>query len=370
MEFKKGELFNGPGGFALGAAMAKVTANGTEYSVKHKWSNDYKEDTCNTYRHNICPNQPETVHHGDVRELDLTQLGEIDCFIYGFPCNDFSLVGEKKGIDGTFGPLYTYGIKVLNHYRPKWFIAENVGGLQSANDGQAFIQILKEMRDAGYRLTPHLYNFADYGVPQSRQRIIIIGFRDDLNMEYHVPAPTHGPGRGLPYLTASEALLDPPIPSDTSNHEFTRHTQKVIDMLNHIPPGENAWYEGIPESLQLNVKGARMSQIYKRLHPDLPSYTVTGSGGGGTHIYHWSEPRALSNRERARIQTFPDDFIFSGGKESVRMQVGMAVPPLGAKVIVESVLKTYAGVTYESVKPKWDIDQLLSQTTLKELVIV
>ena len=104
--------------------------------------------------------------------------------------------------------------------------------------------------------------------------------------------------------------------------------------------------------MRLNVKSARLSQIYKRLHPDKPSYTITGSGGGGTHGYHWSENRALTNRERARIQTFPDDFVFVGSKESVRKQIGMAVPPRGAQAVVEAVLKTFAGISYDSIPAK------------------
>lgn len=99
----------------------------------------------------------------------------------------------------------------------------------------------------------------------------------------------------------------------------------------------------------LNVKGAKISQIYKLLDPDKPSYTVTGSGGG-THIYYWSEPRALTNRERARLQTFPDDYVFEGNKECVRKQIGMAVPSQGAKIIFEAILKTFAGVPYESME--------------------
>lgn len=94
----------------------------------------------------------------------------------------------------------------------------------------------------------------------------------------------------------------------------------------------------MPEDLQLNIKGAKISQIYKRLDPTKPSYTVTGSGGGGTHIYHWSEPRALTNRERARLQTFPDTYEFIGSKESVRKQIGMAVPCQGAKIILRQYL--------------------------------
>ena len=99
-------------------------------------------------------------------------------------------------------------------------------------------------------------------------------------------------------------------------------------MLSYIPAGENAWYLGIPEELRLNVKGARLSSIYKRFRIlPRPAYTVTGSGGGGTHMYHWEEHRALTNRERARLQTFPDDYLFMGSKEAVRKQIGMAVPP-------------------------------------------
>ena len=97
----------------------------------------------------------------------------------------------------------------------------------------------------------------------------------------------------------------------------------------------------------MNVKGAKLSQIYKRLHPDKPSYTITGSGGGGTHGYHYAKNRALTNRERARIQTFPDDFIFEGSKEQVRKQIGMAVPPKLSHQIFTAILKTYAQVDYD-----------------------
>jgi DNA (cytosine-5)-methyltransferase 1 len=243
---------------------------------------------------------------------------------------------------------------VLNHFSPLWFLAENVGGLESANEGEAFLQILNDLENAGehgYILTPHLYKFEEYGVPQARHRIIIVGIRADLDVEFKIPKPTHDAPSTR--KTARQALEHPPIPEDAFNHELTRHQGKVVEMLSHIPPGGNAWSEEIPEHLRLNVKGARLSNIYKRLHPDLPSYTVTGSGGGGTHMYHYAEPRALTNRERARLQTFPDDFEFLGGKESVRKQIGMAVPPQGAKVIVEAVLKSFAGIPYDHIQPKW-----------------
>ena len=113
----------------------------------------------------------------------------------------------------------------------------------------------------------------------------------------------------------------------------------------------NVFNSELPENLRLNVKGAKLSQIYKRLDPKKPSYTVTGSGGGGTHVYHWEEPRALTNRERARLQTFPDEFEFLGSKESVRKQIGMAVPPAAAKIILTAILKTFAKINYESIEP-------------------
>jgi DNA (cytosine-5)-methyltransferase 1 len=127
--------------------------------------------------------------------------------------------------------------------------------------------------------------------------------------------------------------------------------------LAFINPGENVWSAKLPEDLKLNVKSAKMSQIYKRLHPDKPAYTITASGGGGTHGYHYAETRALTNRERARLQTFPDDFVFVGTTESVRKQIGMAVPPLLAKIIFESILKTYAGLDYESIASNIAINQ-------------
>ena len=346
MEFKFGELFCGPGGLALGAMRASAKNAAEEYRISHTWANDSDKDSCETYKRNICPNSQLSVICRDVRHLSMSSLEQIDALAFGFPCNDFSLVGEKKGIDGVYGPLYSYGVQALKHFSPKWFFAENVGGLRSANDGRAFQTILKELQEAGYIITPHLYRFEEYGVPQARHRIIIIGIRSDISLTFKVPAPIQGALR-----KSKEAIEDPPIPHDAKNNERTKQAEWVIERLKHIEPGENAFTADLPEHLKMNIKGANISQIYKRLDPDKPAYTVTGSGGGGTHVYHWSENRALTNRERARLQTFPDNFVFCGGKESVRRQIGMALPPLGAHVIFEAVLKCFAGVPYPSIGP-------------------
>lgn len=342
--FRLGELFCGPGGLAYGAANAKIERK--NYGITHAWANDYDSDTCNTYRHNICPNEPDSVICGDVRKLDLESLPPIDALAFGFPCNDFSVVGEQKGFDGKFGPLYSYGVRVLKSHQPDWFLAENVGGLRSANEGNAFQVILNDMRKAGYRVYPNLYKFEEYGVPQARHRVIIVGIREDLPYEFKIPSTA-------PYadadVTCRTAIEQPPIPADAYNNEMTKQSAAVVERLQYIKPGQNAFTADLPDHLKLNVRGAKISQIYKRLDPEKPAYTVTGSGGGGTHIYHWSENRALTNRERARLQTFPDHYHFQGSKESVRKQIGMAVPCEGARIIFEAILKTFAGIPYESM---------------------
>ncbi len=350
MIYKLGELFCGPGGIAWGALNADI--GNDDFKIVHQWANDYDKDTCETYRYNICRDNPKSVYHKDIREFNLENLPEIDALAFGFPCNDYSVVGEQKGMDGIFGPLYSYGVKVLNIYNPIWFVAENVGGLRNANDGKAFTKIIDELKKAGtyggYTVVPHLYKFEEYGIPQARHRIIIVGIRKDINVTYHVPSPE-------PYAdidnTCRKAIEEPPIPADAFNNELTKQSETVIKRLDHILPGQNAFTADLPDELKLNVHGAKISQIYKRLDPEKPAYTVTGSGGGGTHIYHWKESRALTNRERARLQTFPDTYKFIGSKESVRKQIGMAVPCRGAKIIFEAILKSFAGIEYPSIEP-------------------
>lgn len=346
MIYRLGELFCGPGGIAWGATNAEI--DDPDFGIIHQWANDYDASTCETYRHNICPDAPQTVYHEDIRKFDMNRLAEIDALAFGFPCNDFSVVGEQKGMDGVYGPLYSYGVKALKQFKPIWFLAENVGGLRNANEGKAFAKILAELKGSGYNITPHLYKFEEYGIPQARHRIIIVGIRDDIDVTFKVPSPD-------PYKdidnSCRTAIEIPPIPEDAPNNEKTKQAKQVVERLGYIKPGQNAFTAELPEHLQLNIKGARISQIYKRLDPEKPAYTVTGSGGGGTHIYHWEEPRALTNRERARLQTFPDTYVFQGSKESVRKQIGMAVPCKGAKIIFEAVLKSFAGIDYPSIEP-------------------
>jgi len=342
MEFRLGELFCGPGGIGYAAVTAHI--KNSNLKIIHAWANDYDKDTCNTYEFNVAKKKG-TVVCGDIRKLDferLEKISAIDALAFGFPCNDFSVVGEQKGMDGVYGPLYSYGILALRKFKPKWFLAENVGGLRNANDGSAFSVILNDMYSAGYSIYPHLYKFEEYGVPQARHRIIIIGIRKDLNVIYKVPSI-----KKFKIKTSREAIENPPISSNAMNNEQTKQSEDVIERLKFIKPGENAFTANLPEQYQLKIATVKISQIYRRLDPNKPAYTITGSGGGGTHVYHWKENRALTNRERARLQTFPDNFVFIGSKESVRKQIGMAVPVAGVKIIFEAILKTFAGINYE-----------------------
>jgi DNA (cytosine-5)-methyltransferase 1 len=347
-----GELFCGPGGIAAGAEMAnKSIGEFSDRRLIHGWAIDYHEETIATYRRNVPGATDKSAICCDVRAITPTELKKISVingFAYGFPCNDFSLVGEQKGVDGDFGPLYSYGIPILEEFKPEFFIAENVGGIRSANEGKTLLKIIDDLSKAGdgYVITPHFYKFEEYGIPQARHRVIMVGMRKDLNLVFNPPAPTHI-GK---YNTCKDAIENPPIEANANNHTFTKQHPRVVARLKHIRFGENAWTAILPESLKLNVTGAKISQIYKRLHPEKPSYTITGSGGGGTHVYHWKEDRALTNRERARLQTFPDNFVFEGTKESVRRQIGMAVPPLGAKFLFEAIVKTLEGIHYEFVQ--------------------
>ena len=342
---KLGELFCGPGGFAEGARKSK--------GFKHVWANDIHADTCSTFRkhHPNCE-----VIEGDVYKKFIKQkmskLKKIDGLIFGFPCNDFSIVGKTLGLQGSYGPLYKAACKVLNFFEPKFFVAENVSSIAPLNDknqsSERFLNFTKIMKDLassskhGYHIYADKFKFEEYGVPQTRHRQILVGYRGDFfkkdNISYEKPASTTerisckvALEKGVPGTNQNKRLYE-----KAKNKEPTNHSENVLKRLANTKEGQNVWQ--IDDEFGLpNVKSARMSHIYKKLDSSKPAYTVTGSGGGGTHVYHYKENRALTNRERARLQTFDDNYKFEGNKESVRRQIGMAVPVVAAKKILTAV---------------------------------
>lgn len=399
--FKLGELFCGPGGMAIAAKglTPVVGHDGRSYALEHAWGVDLAPYAIDTFNANGCGEGICKDAWKFVRE-DLDERHRVNALAFGFPCNSFSEVGERKGVnDETYGNLYQTGIAVLNAYAPLWFVAENVSGLKARDKGRQFERILHELSNAGkgYVVTPHLYKFEEYGVPQARHRWVIVGIRADEAAHrgidcFRPPAPTHGPGHDNPFVTCEEAIstLSSHQPT-TTNLKRSRTSDRIAWRLRFTPPGGNAWkldelvdgklypdeelldylkvnlpwYEteiaplgsaveirAKIEEVRLHCTRARMSHIYRRLDPAKPAWTLTGSGGGGTHVYHWSEPRALTNPERAALQTFPQNYQFCGTKEQIRKQIGMAVPTRAARQIFQAILKTFAGADYPSLIPE------------------
>ena len=319
-----GELFCGAGGLALGASAA---------GFQHVWAIDNDRDACDTFSRHFP--KTETIC-GDIAEIERSRLSRVSGIAFGFPCNDFSIVGKQHGLAGQYEKLYEYAVEALECQAPKFFVAENVVGITARGELDEIVEDLS--LGNLYNVTVHKMKFEEWAVPQARHRMILVGIRTDLGLPpFSMPEP--------PFRTISARQALENIPEDAPNHEFSRMSEVVQERLSHIRPGENAFTANLPEHLRLNLRsGATISKIYKRLDPDKPAYTVTASGGGGTKMYHWEELRALTNRERARLQTFPDWFSFCGGRESVRKQIGMAVPQIGARYIFSAVRNHLLGL--------------------------
>ena len=262
----------------------------------------------------------------DILNEDITKVNpydfkdeNYDVLLGGFPCVTFSIVGKRVGLkDDVNGKLYESFVGFVDALQPKIFLAENVKGILSANKGEAIKIITKRFEETGYKLKIQLVNFADYGVPQLRQRVLFIGVRKDIDDEFNIPKPTHKDK----HVTTKEAFKK--INKNCVNNNFMRQLPTTTAKLEAIPEGGN--FKDLPPELAVK---ALMSNIYRKLERNKPAYTVLASGGGGTWSYHYEEPRALTNRERARLQTFPDDLIFKGSNTEVRRQIGNAVPAVG-----------------------------------------
>lgn len=349
-------LFSGCGGMDLGAEQSG--------RARVVWAIDNDHWAAETYRRNL----GRHILEGDVTT---TAVPEVDCDILlaGPPCQDYSSLWNHDGLKTARGNLFRQVARFLDELRPAAFVLENVPGLLSANYGAAWTLVRHALRapsrfverppgrdNVRYDLTAQVIDMADLGVPQHRERLIVIGVRRDLGVRPPVvPAPFAGAPR-----TVSEVLDKNPLPEGAANHERGLDSPDVVERLKLIPPGSN--YEAIDGAHPLAVKGL-ISHVYKRLDPAKAAYTVIAGGGGGTHGYHHVEPRRLSNREKARLQGFPDDFVFEHGcapnpfsarsaYPRVRRQVGNAVPPPAAELIVGALAERLltAGVSPRSAR--------------------
>ena len=311
-------LFSGCGGMDLGFKLE---------GFEVLWANDNDHWACETFKKNF----GDHIVERSISDINHDEIPDCDVILGGFPCQDFSMIWKRMGLQSKRGNLYRQFVRIVTAKRPKMFIAENVKGLMSANKGKAIEQIIEDFSNAGYTVKPNLVNFADYGAPQLRQRVLIVGIRNDLEGIFDLPEPTHNPGN---YVTAKEALMN--VEKVPFNNEHQKITPSTVAKLRIIPPGGN--FTDIPRDSEHYVKGM-ISHVYRRLHPDKPSTTIIAGGGGGTWGYHFKEPRPLTNRERARLFGYPDNFEFVGSIAEVRRQIGNSVPPAGIRPIAKAVKK-------------------------------
>ncbi|MGL5062672.1 MAG: DNA cytosine methyltransferase [Microcoleus sp.] len=321
------------------------------------WAIDSNKYACKTFSRNIA----NVIINDSIENTNIAEVPDAEICIGGFPCQDFSLIWKRPGLEGTRGNLYTYFLDFVNKKKPKAFVAENVKGLLSANKYQAIEQIISDFESIapGYLVKPKLYNFADYGVPQFRQRVLLVGIRMDTGFDFVHPQPEYGLNRKYPYRTAGEALKD--VEQIIHNNQRHKIRDRTIEILNMIKPGGN--FSDIPKDSPYYVKGM-ISHVYRRIHPDKPASTIIAGGGGGTWGYHYLEPRSLTNRERARLQTFPDNFVFEGSTTEVRRQIGNAVPPEGIVAVVKALIPLFQG-NYRKVD-LYEISEKLRGMSIRE----
>ncbi len=315
-------LFSGCGGMDLGFH---------QEGFKLVWANDIDHWACETHRNFF----GDHIYEGDIGDVNFKKTPACDVILGGFPCQDFSMIWKRGGIGTKRGNLYRYFVDAVETKKPKMFIAENVRGLLTANKGEAIKQITKDFAAvcSGYSVEVHPINFADYGAPQLRKRVLIIGVKKGLRFknEFKLPKPTHTPDK---YVTAEQSLEG--VEKVKLNNEHQNIKKRTVEKLKLIPPGGN--FTDIPKNSPHYVKGM-ISHVYRRLHPDKPSTTIIAGGGGGTWGYHYSELRPLTNRERARLFGYPDDFEFKGSITDVRRQIGNSVPPIGITPLAKAVKK-------------------------------
>lgn len=295
-------LFSGAGGLDLGFIMAGHTV---------VWANDLFEDAVKTYKKNIGGH----IVQKDIKDVSVSEIPESDIIIGGFPCQGFSVANTKRNESDERNSLYKELIRVIDAKKPKFFLAENVKGLTNLSGGKVFKMILADFAALGYSVTYRILNAADYGVPQTRVRVIIVGVRNDIDFEYSFPKPVfdkdgeNGLERWVSVRDALAEVPDPDKPNDLCNHTYSKYKLNFNGYIGHRP-----------------------------LDPDKPAPTVTARGdsrGGVVILPHPNGRRRMTCRELAGIQSFPLNFEFCGSNSSIYRQIGNAVPPLLAKAVAE-----------------------------------
>lgn len=296
-------LFSGCGGLDLGFK-GGFSFLGQEYRKNPYdiiWANEINKAACATYRANV----DTGIIEGAIEDNFLSLPSYADIVIGGFPCQDISINGKMAGVSGERSGLYIWMVKAVAQLRPKMFVAENVKALLMKRHEESLAKVIEDFSSIGYNVSYHLYDAADYGVPQVRERVVIIGIRKDISASFVPPVPVTQNRR----ITVKDALAD--LEDKPEN-----------PAINHI------WSAAKPSSGQ----GLRF------LTADSPATTMRSECHGNIQ-FHYSLPRRISMREAARIQSFPDNFIFEAKIRETERMIGNAVPPVFAWHIANSVLE-------------------------------
>lgn len=297
-------MFSGCGGMDLGF-LGGFKSLGIQYAPHPYdivWANDMNLRACDTYQRNL----GHRIIPGDVWEAMDTLPSEADLIIGGFPCQDISINGKRAGINGARSGLYRAMVEAVSRVKPKVFVAENVKGLLTKQYQESLAKVISDFAELGYTVTYDLYQAADYGVPQTRERVFIVGVRDS-HVRFVPPKPTHSKDN---WVSAEAAIAD--LASQAENPE-----------INHI------WSRAAKSPEQGN----------RRMIADRPGYTIRAECHGNIQ-FHYDLPRRISMREAARFQSFPDSFIFEAKLRETERMVGNAVPPVLAWHIARQVLST------------------------------
>lgn len=315
------DLFSGAGGLSLGFEMAGFN---NVFSVEYdkKIAESYKK---NFPTHNLLVKDIQEITDDEIITLQHNQ--EVDVVIGGPPCQGFSLAGRigRSFVEDKRNYLFKEFARVVKVIDPKMFVMENVARMISHNKGQTILEIKAEFESLGYNVQYKVLQAADYGVPQKRQRIFIVGTK---NKEFNFPTPIGTT------ITVKEAIGDlPPLKSgersEVPNHFSMNHSSQMLKKMSYIGDGGNR--NQIPEDLRPKTGDIRK---YIRYDSQKPSVTVTGDM---RKIFHYEQNRALTPRELARLQSFPDSFIFEGNSISIQQQIGNAVPPLLGYAVAKQV---------------------------------
>jgi len=298
-------LFSGCGGLDLGL----LESGGFQVSL----ANDHFSAAVKTYRHNI----GDHIVCSNISAL--SRFPEADVVVGGPPCQGFSSANPHRGVHDERNWLFTEYLRVLKAVRPKAFLMENVSGIRTLERGRFYATMKRDFEQADYSVSDALLDAVDFGAPQRRVRNILVGVRNDLNVEFSFPAPNSLPGVFGGHRTVGDALFHPPVPPDAQNHEMTKSTELNVRRIRLIPEGGSM--ADCPPELQNN---SDLKRAMRRLDRQQPSYTVVHNNCD--HFYHPTEDRRVTIREMARLQGFPDSFLFFGSKSEQSIQVANAVP--------------------------------------------